>query len=83
MGGLWPYATTIFDYIRRAMPHFAPKSLSNDEVYAITAYVLYLNDMIDEKTVLDKQSILKIVIPGKARSISAWPETAAPEKTEL
>jgi cytochrome c len=74
VGGLWPYATTIYDYIRRAMPHYAPKSLSNDEVYALTAQILYLNDLVDEETVLDKKSILKVVMPGKERSVSAWNE---------
>jgi len=72
VGGLWPHATTIFDYIRRAMPHYAPKSLTNNEVYALTAYVLYLNDLVDEDIVLDKISILKIIMPGEERSIFAW-----------
>jgi cytochrome c len=72
VGGLWPHATTIYDYIRRAMPHYAPKSLSNDEVYALTAYVLYLNDLVDEETVLNKKNILEVVMPGKERSVSAW-----------
>ena len=72
VGGMWPHATTIFDYIRRAMPHYAPKSLGNDEVYALTAHILYLNDLVDEETVLDKNSILKVLMPGKARSVSAW-----------
>jgi cytochrome c len=72
VGGLWPHATTIYDYIRRAMPHYAPKSLSDDEVYALTAYVLYLNDLVEEETVLDKKNILEVVMPGKERSVSAW-----------
>mgnify|MGYP000157645641 CR=1 FL=1 len=74
VGSLWPYATSIFDYTRRAMPHYAPKSLSNDEVYALTAYILYLNDLIAEDTVLDKKTILDISMPGQQRSISAWHE---------
>jgi len=49
----WPYATTLFDYIRRAMPFSAPGSLSNDEVYAVTAYVLAEGNIIDKGTVID------------------------------
>ena len=74
VGSLWPYATSIFDYTRRAMPHYAPKSLSNDEVYALTAYILYLNDLLGKDAVLDEESILNIAMPGKPRSVSAWPE---------
>jgi len=73
VGGLWPHATSIFDYIRRAMPHLAPKSLGSDEVYALTAHILYLNDLVDEETVLNKDSMLAITMPGKARTVSAWP----------
>ena len=74
VGGLWPYATTIYDYIRRAMPHYAPKSLSNDEVYALTAHLLHLNDIIEGNTVLDEQRILELTMPAKSRSVSAWTE---------
>ncbi len=48
VGSYWPYASTVLDYIRRAMPFGAAQSLSNDELYAITAYVLYLNDVIKD-----------------------------------
>jgi len=75
VGSLWPHATTVFDYIRRAMPHYAPKSLTNDEVYALTAYILYLNDLVDEDVLLDKKHILEVIMPGKERSISAWQDT--------
>jgi len=74
VGGLWPHATTIFDYTRRAMPHFAPKSLSNNEVYALTAYLLYLNGLVDQDIALDKQTLPKVSMPGKERSVLAWPE---------
>jgi len=72
VASLWPYATTIFDYVRRAMPHYAPKSLSNDEVYALTAYILYMNNYIEKKLILDKQTILDVRMPGQKRSISDW-----------
>lgn len=73
VGGQWPYATTIFDYIRRAMPHTAPKSLSNDEVYALTAYVLYLNGLTDKESRLDARTLPRIVMPGRDRTVSQWP----------
>jgi len=69
VGGMWPYASSIFDYIRRAMPHYAPKSLSNDQVYALTAYLLYLNELVDEKTILDQRSLLKIKMPSHIESV--------------
>ncbi|MCF8469603.1 MAG: cytochrome c [Parvibaculum sp.] len=73
VGGQWPYATTVFDYIRRAMPHTAPKSLSNDEVYALTAYILYLNGLTDKETRLDATTLPRIVMPGRDRTVSQWP----------
>lgn len=69
VGGLWPHSTSIFDYIRRAMPHYAPKSLSDNDTYALTAYILFLNDLIDETETIDKTSILQVEMPGKKRSI--------------
>jgi cytochrome c len=59
------YATTLFDYIRRAMPFNAPKSLSNDDVYALTAYVLYLNDIVAADTVLDRRSLVALKMPNR------------------
>jgi S-disulfanyl-L-cysteine oxidoreductase SoxD len=75
VGAQWPYATSLFDYIRRAMPYYAPKSLSDDEVYAVTAYVLHLNGLIKENATLDRESLPAIRMPGLARSVLAWPET--------
>jgi len=59
------YATTLFDYIRRAMPFNAPKSLSNDEVYALTAYVLNLSDIVPADTVLDRRSLVALKMPNR------------------
>jgi cytochrome c len=73
VGGLWPYATTVFDCIRRAMPHFAPKSLRASEIYALTAYILHLNGLLDEDAVLDAATLTRIVMPGLARTRNAWP----------
>jgi cytochrome c len=65
VGSYWPYATTLFDYVRRAMPWPAPKSLSDDEVYAVTAYLLNLNGIIGPNDVMDAQSLPKVAMPNK------------------
>jgi len=61
----WPYATTLFDYIRRAMPFTAPGSLSDQEVYALCAYILAEANIIDKATVLDAQSLPKVAMPNR------------------
>lgn len=65
VGSYWPYPTTLFDYIRRAMPHPAPQSLSNDQVYAATAYILYMNKIISKDQVMDSQSLPQVNMPNK------------------
>lgn len=70
IGTYWPYATTIFDFVRRAMPLNAPGSLSNHEVYAVTAYLLYLNGIITRDTVIDSQSLAKIPMPNRCGFVS-------------
>ncbi len=65
VGSYWPYASTLFDYTRRAMPFTAPQSLTNEETYAITAYVLYLNDIVDDDFVLTKENFSEIEMPNK------------------
>ena len=65
VGSYWPYATTLFDYIRRAMPFNAPQSLSDDDVYAVCAYILYLNDIIPADSVLDRASVPKVKMPNR------------------
>ena len=65
IGNYWPYATTVFDYIRRAMPFNAPGSLSNEEVYQLTAFLLYRNGIIDSATVLNAANLPKIVMPAR------------------
>lgn len=59
----WPYATTIWDYINRAMPLTKPGSLSADEVYALTAFLLYQNKIIQETDVIDAKSLPKVQMP--------------------
>src|SRR5712672_2398421 len=65
VGSYWPYATTIFDYVRRAMPYNESKSLTNDEVYAVTAYILQLNGIIGENDVTDSQTLPKVRMPNR------------------
>ena len=67
IGNYWPFATTIFDYTRRSMPYDRPGSLTDDEVYALTAYLLYLNELIDEHAVIDRETLPKIVMPSRNR----------------
>jgi mono/diheme cytochrome c family protein len=65
VGSFWPYATTLFDYVRRAMPLNAPKSLSDDEVYAVSAYILQLNGIIGEADVMDAQTLPQVQMPNR------------------
>ncbi|MCI5106810.1 MAG: cytochrome c [Pseudomonadales bacterium] len=64
VGSYWPHASTLFDYIRRAMPADAPKSLDNSEVYQLTAYLLYLNGIIGEQETLDRAALLSVTMPN-------------------
>ena len=64
-GSYWPFATTIFDYIRRAMPRYAEGSLKTDEVYSLTAFILYRNDIIKEDDVIDAATLPKIKMPNR------------------
>ena len=63
-GGLVPYATTVWDFINRAMPWFQPGTMPPDEVYAVTAYVLFLNGVIKENDVLDQATLPKVQMPN-------------------
>lgn len=65
VGSYWPYATTLFDYVRRAMPFSAPQSLSNDQVYAVSAYVLFLNGIVGADAVMDRTTLPKVVMPNR------------------
>jgi len=65
VGSYWPYATTLFDYIRRAMPPSAPLSLTADEIYGLCAYLLFLNDVIDESEVMDAKTLPAILMPNR------------------
>jgi S-disulfanyl-L-cysteine oxidoreductase SoxD len=65
VGSYWPYAPTLFDYIRRAMPQNAPQSLSNEDVYAVAAYILNLNGLVPADAVLDAKSLSAIKMPNR------------------
>ncbi|MFL9947617.1 cytochrome c [Paraburkholderia agricolaris] len=65
VGSYWPYATTLFDYIRRAMPYNAPESLSADEVYALSAFLLNRNGIVQADTRLDAASLPRVVMPNR------------------
>ena len=65
VGSYWPYASTLFDYIRRAMPFNAPLSLNDQQVYDITAYVLYLNDLIEEDFELSQDNLAHVKMPNE------------------
>ncbi len=65
VGSYWPYATTLFDYIRRAMPFNESKSLTSDEAYGVVAYLLNLNGVIPESETVNAQSLPKVTMPNR------------------
>jgi len=73
VGSYWPYSTTLFDYVRRAMPLNNPLSLSDADVYAVSAYVLFLNGIIAEDTVMNAQTLPQVKMPNREGFISDWP----------
>jgi len=73
VGSYWPYATMVFDFTRRAMPYQAPKSLSNDEVYAVTAHILRLNGIIGENDVMDAKTLPQVKMPNRDGFINLFP----------
>jgi len=65
VGSFWPYATTVFDYVRRAMPYNESKSLTDDEIYAVVAYILNLNGIIADNDTMDAQTLRKVKMPNR------------------
>ena len=65
VGSYLPYATTIWDFINRAMPRYAPRTLSPDDVYALTAFILFKNGIIKETDVMDKNSLVEVQMPNR------------------
>jgi mono/diheme cytochrome c family protein len=73
IGSYWPFATSLWDYINRAMPRFAEGSLKTNEVYALTAFLLYKNDIIKENDVIDSKSLPKVQMPNRNGFFPAEP----------
>jgi len=65
IGSYWPYATTLFDYIRRAMPYDQPRTLSNDEVYSVAAFLLSLDGIVKENEELNAKTLPQIKMPNR------------------
>jgi len=74
IANFWPFATTVFDYIRRAMPWRQPRSLSNDEVYALTAYIFSINKLIGENDTMNAQTLPKVQMPNRGGFIIRFPD---------
>ena len=69
----WPSATTIFDYVRRAMPLQSPQSLTDDEVYAVTAYILSIDGVVPQDAVLDAKTLPQVKMPNREGFVRWWP----------
>jgi S-disulfanyl-L-cysteine oxidoreductase SoxD len=69
IGNYWPYATTVFDYTRRSMPFDAPGSLNDDEVYAVVAYLLELNGIVERDAVMDAETLPRVRMPSRDRFV--------------
>jgi mono/diheme cytochrome c family protein len=73
IGSYWPYATTVFDYVRRSMPYTQTQSLSDSEVYAVTAYLLHLNGIIGANDEMNARTLPKVKMPNQANFIMRYP----------
>jgi cytochrome c len=74
VGSYWPYSTTLFDYVRRAMPLNAPRTLTSDEIYAVSAYILYLNGIVAEDASMNAATLPMVRMPNRDGFIDAWKE---------
>lgn len=79
----WPYATTVFDNIRRSMPFEAPRSLSNDDYYAVVAWILAQNGIIDERAVLDAETLPGVRMPSVDRFVFRYPALIPPDPERI
>jgi S-disulfanyl-L-cysteine oxidoreductase SoxD len=70
----WPYATTIFDYVRRAMPFPAPQSLTSDEIYAVIAYLLSIDKIVPEDAVLNEKTLAQVRMPNREGFVTYYPK---------
>ena len=69
VGNYWPYATTLYDYLNRAMPLAAPGSLTPDEVYGLVAFLLWRNEIITDTAVMNAQTLPRVVMPARDRFV--------------
>jgi mono/diheme cytochrome c family protein len=74
IANFWGYSTTVFDFIRRAMPYPQPRTLSNEETYALTAYVLYLNKLIGDNDTMSAETLPKVKMPNRDNFIIKFPD---------
>jgi len=74
IGNFWPAATTLFDFIRRAMPFTQPRSLTDDQVYALTAYLLHMNKVISEADAIDATSLPRVKMPNRDNFFPEFPK---------
>ncbi len=72
IGSYWPYATTLFDFNRRSMPMQTPGSLTDDETYAVTAYLLYLNAIINEREIMSAETLPRVKMPNRDGFINVY-----------
>ena len=77
VGSYWPYATTLFDYVRRAMPYAQSQSLTSDEVYALTAYLLHQNGIIAGADEMNAQTLPLVKMPNRDNFIVVYPAKPA------
>lgn len=73
VGSYWPYATTLFDFVRRAMPLNQPQSLTSDEVYAVSAYILAANGLVKPGDVMNAKTLPKVKMPNKGNFFIVYP----------
>ena len=69
VGNYWPYATTLYDYIRKAMPQLTPGILSDDQVYAVIAYILWMNEIVPENAVMDAETLPAVIMPARDKFV--------------
>ncbi|MGX2038901.1 c-type cytochrome [Methylocaldum sp. MU1018] len=78
IGTYWPYATTLFDFIRRSMPLDAPRRLNENQVYAATAYLLHINGIIGERAEMNADTLPRVAMPNREGFVRIWREEKSP-----
>ena len=70
MGNYWPYATTLYDYIRKAMPQLTPGTLTSDQTYAVIGYILNMNGLVTADAVMDATTLPDVEMPARGRFVT-------------